>query len=365
VHKTAYRHARVYDVVRSAHLERAHRLAPASILHRGTRNDFDATLTAGLDMHRGGLGRTAWTVARSALTVLEVNEPLMRRSVVRTAVVVAAARSSARLRRRRTAVVSYAIENADPFVLRDGASLRARVRAVVERRAGRYVACRTDALAYGTSAAAQLYEELLGSALGNARTVVVPALPTPCDCADPGPGRQDHVLFLGALHPRKGLPELLEAWPEVRRRRPAARLTVLGQGPLRAAVEELAERVPGVELVPDAPRSEVHAALRSAALVVLLSQRTPTWREQVGLPIVEGLAHGCAVLASTETGLADWLAEHGHDVLAPGVPPAELAGRIVASLERARPVASVLADLPDVDGRLAADAWLLSAVGAG
>ena len=91
---------------------------------------------------------------------------------------------------------------------------------------------------------------------------------------------------------------------------------------------------------------------------VLLSQPTPTWREQVGLPVVEGLAHGCTVVTTTETGLAGWLAAHGHEVLPPGAPDGEVAAAVDRALGRRRPAGDVLADLPAADGRLAADRWM-------
>jgi glycosyltransferase involved in cell wall biosynthesis len=116
-----------------------------------------------------------------------------------------------------------------------------------------------------------------------------------------------------------------------------------------------------VSVVVDPPRARVHALQREASVAVLLSQRTRTWREQVGLPVVEGLAHGCAVLATTETGLAAWLEEHGHAVVDPAADPERVADVLVGLLDARRPAATVLADLPDVDGRLAADAWLLRA----
>src|SRR5436309_4898305 len=50
--------------------------------------------------------------------------------------------------------------------------------------------------------------------------VLIPAL------ADAG-GREQRVLFAGRQEPRKGLPVLLRAWPEIRRRR-GARLRIAG-----------------------------------------------------------------------------------------------------------------------------------------
>lgn len=353
----------MYDTVRSAHLERAHQLAPASILYRRQRFDFDPALAEGLDLHRGGLLGTAVTVLRSGLTSLEVNEPLMRPSVARTAVLVAVARAVARLRRRELNVTTYAIENRDPFHPGPSSTARARARTALDRAAGRYVARRLDRIAFGTATAEELYGTLLGQELSRADRTLVPALSSPCGCPVGSGPAEGRVLFLGALTGRKGVPQLLAAWPEVVARRPGARLTVVGSGPLLSEVAGLAAREPSVELLVGPPRARVHELLRASSVLVLLSQRTPTWREQVGLPIVEALAHGCSVVTTGETGLAGWLSGHGHDVLTADASTAEMAGAVVGALDRRRPVESVLADLPPTDGRLDADAWLFAARG--
>ena len=361
--KTAYQRARVYGSVRSAHLERAHALDPASILHRRFRYDFDPALAEGLDLVRGSVPSLAVTLLRSRLSGLEVNEPLLRSGLVKTAVVVTAARWGARLRRAELLVVSYAIENRDAYAERPG-RLRSRLRQQLDWALARHVTRRTDRIAFGTSAAADLYAARLGHVLDGVTTAVVPAVPAPCDCAGgaaPDEGRDpDGVVFLGALDERKGFRQLAAAWPEVLRLHPGARLTVVGKGPLVELARGVEQEHPGVTLVLDPPRTEVHAALRRSAVLVLLSQPSATWREQVGLPLVEGLAHGCTVVATTETGLAAWLGEHGHEVLDPAAGPEEVARRVTSSLARRRSAASVLADLPAEDGRLAADRWLFA-----
>lgn len=357
VRATRHRRARVYTTLRSAHLERAHVGPPASILYATRRYDFDPSLTPGLDLIAGGPFSLARTIARSRIEALEINEPLMRSALLRSAVAVTVARLRARLTSRPLVVASYAIENRNPFPDTEGSG-RGRLRDRIEWSLARYAARNVDRMAFGTDAAADLYESLLARDLTAATTVRLPAVPAPCSCPPAAAGGEDAVLFLGAFHERKGLPELVEAWPEVVRRRPSARLTVMGSGPLEGLVRNLADRCPGVVVVVDAPRSEVHAALRRSSVVVLLSRRTATWREQVGLPVVEALAHGCSVVTTTETGLAEWLSNHGHAVLPPDPTHEDVARTVVAQLARKRPASSVLADLPDTDGRLIASAWL-------
>ena len=121
-----------------------------------------------------------------------------------------------------------------------------------------------------------------------------------------------------------------------------------------------------MELVIDPPRSEIHRHLRSASVLALPSRPTASWREQIGLPIVEGLAHGCNIVTTSETGLAGWLTEHGHNVVAPGAGVSALADSVLHALHKqgdGGTAVGVVADLPAVDGRLAADAWMFAGAG--
>ena len=93
-------------------------------------------------------------------------------------------------------------------------------------------------------------------------------------------------------------------------------------------------------------------------VLALPSQPRPRWREQVGLPIVEGLANGCLVVTTTETGLSAWLSAHGHQVVPPDAGAVALASAVLAAIDDLRAPADILATLPAVDGRRAADLWL-------
>ena len=68
--------ARSYQVLRTAHLERAHDFAPASILYADRRYDFDPTLAARLDLHRCGPVGLVRILLANPLVALEINEPL-------------------------------------------------------------------------------------------------------------------------------------------------------------------------------------------------------------------------------------------------------------------------------------------------
>jgi glycosyltransferase involved in cell wall biosynthesis len=169
------------------------------------------------------------------------------------------------------------------------------------------------------------------------------------------------VTFVGAFDERKGLRQLLAAWPQVLEARPGTPLRLLGKGGLARLALDAQDAYDDVTVLLDPERSAIHEAMRSSKVVVLLSQPSATWREQVGLPIVEGLSHGCEIVTTTETGLADWLREHGHQVLdARTSGPAEVAAAVHRSLDADRTPADVVTDLPPEDGRLAADRWMFA-----
>lgn len=349
--------ARLYESIRTAHLERAHQLTPAAIIYRERRYDFDADLALGLELIEAGPLRAALILARSDLTALEVNEPLMLSSLPRTAAALVALAVRRLLGGRRVLVVSYAIGNSDPYQQRLSNTWKSSLRKIVERRLSVMVWKRIDRLVFGTAAARDTYHGLLPQS--ERRTeVLIPAVPAPCPCEHQQFSDPHRVIYLGDLSHRKGFPLLLEAWPLVRNSDPAARLTVIGKGALVDKALSSAAADSSIDVVIDPPRGEIHRHLRHAHVLVLPSQSTPIWREQVGLPIVEGLAHGCSVVTTTETGLASWLAGHGHSVLAAGCSAEALGAAIEHQILRAARRSDIIAALPKLDGRLAADSWL-------
>ena len=100
---------------------------------------------------------------------------------------------------------------------------------------------------------------------------------------DPDPQR---VMFLGRDEPRKGLDVLLQAWPLVRRSVPEATLRVVGA--VRTGGPE------GVEFLGRLDGDEKRAELGAAAVLVAPN----LGGESFGIVVAEGLASGCAVVAS-------------------------------------------------------------------
>ena len=118
----------------------------------------------------------------------------------------------------------------------------------------------------------------------------------------PDAAREDGIVFLGRLVSDKGVDLLLRSFAEMQR--PTWRLTIIGDGPERPALEHLAQRL-GI-------RQTVHfcGALQGEPLVHVLNQHQlmvipSRWREPFGVVALEGLACGCVVLASDGGGLPD------------------------------------------------------------
>lgn len=111
------------------------------------------------------------------------------------------------------------------------------------------------------------------------------------------PTREPHTcLFMSRVHPKKGLPLLLEAWSALR---PAGwRLDIAGpdEAGHRAELERMVRRLrldDTVRFLGPLEGNTKQRALAGADLAVL-----PTYSENFGIVVAEALAHGCPVLTT-------------------------------------------------------------------
>jgi glycosyltransferase involved in cell wall biosynthesis len=339
-------------------------MSPAIMLFTGTRYDLEPELLARTPWV---IHQTRWGVVRTLLSahhpVIEVMEPAAVDGWPFLFAQIAAIRIRSLVSRRPATITSYCIANGDPT---PETKARWHLPGAVARRVTnasmRLLVHQVDRLAFGTVGALRMYEGHVGADGLRGRAELFEALPAPCACLTGATDerRCDQVLFVGAFVERKGVRETMRAWDVFRAQRPDATLRVLGQGRLAGEILAWSVDRPEASVEVDPPRAEIHRALRQSGVLVLLSQPHPHWREQIGLPILEGLSHGCEIVTTSETGLADWLTRHDHEVVPPTATPSAVAASVAAALDRAHRRSGSLHDLPLTDQRIAAEAWMMT-----
>jgi glycosyltransferase involved in cell wall biosynthesis len=113
------------------------------------------------------------------------------------------------------------------------------------------------------------------------------------------------AVYAGRIAPEKGVDVLVEAWPEVVARAPAARLAVIGGGPEQARVHELARALGvagSIAFVGGVP--DVAPYLRAADAAVL-----PSRSEGMPVALLEAMSCGLPVVATRVGGSAEVLAD--------------------------------------------------------
>jgi predicted dehydrogenase/glycosyltransferase involved in cell wall biosynthesis/threonine dehydrogenase-like Zn-dependent dehydrogenase len=149
------------------------------------------------------------------------------------------------------------------------------------------------------------------------------------------------LLHVGRFTPQKAQGALVDAYARVSKARPDAKLVMVGDGPLRKAVEAQIAGLGlgGVTLL--SPRDDIASLMHAADLFVL-----PSLFEGLPLVVLEAMAANLPVIATATDGNVEALGPD-HPFLVPPDEPAELAKRIDSALAdpaRANDVAKRQAD---------------------
>ncbi len=139
------------------------------------------------------------------------------------------------------------------------------------------------------------------------------------------------VLAVGGLTERKNPLGLLQAFARVRRRRPSARLALVGDGPLAAAVDAGVRRLglAGAVIRPGAvPHGEVAAWVAACDLLAIVSRVEP-----LGVAALEALAGGRPVVATRIGGVREVVPDPEAGRLVDPLDPAAIASAILALLD--------------------------------
>lgn len=140
-------------------------------------------------------------------------------------------------------------------------------------------------------------------------------------------------VFAGRLTREKGVDLLLHALARVRERVPDARLRIVGDGPLRPALERLTTELglrDAIELTGWLPLERIDDQLADAWALVAPS----LWAEPLGLTAVEAVVRGIPAVVSATGGLAETVADGVSGLLFPNGDVGALADRLVAVASR-------------------------------
>lgn len=147
----------------------------------------------------------------------------------------------------------------------------------------------------------------------------------------PGPQQPLQVLFVGRLIPAKALTLLIDAVRQVSAAGQAIRLTVVGDGPLRAEWEHYAQAqgLSGlVDFVGNRPLSEVASHMRRCHVFCL-----PSVRESGGAVLLEAMASARPVIAIRFGGPAE-LVDDSVGALIEPIGPQQVTADIAALLQQ-------------------------------
>lgn len=141
------------------------------------------------------------------------------------------------------------------------------------------------------------------------------------------------LLFVGRLVEKKGVKYLLRSIPLVRNKIPNIKLTIVGDGPSRESLENLAKKsaiTDHVDFVGFKTGQEKINYFHSSGILVVPSIQTERGDVE-GLPVVimEGMAAGKPIIASNVGGISEIVRENENGFLVKPESPDHLAEKIV------------------------------------
>jgi len=362
--------AKYYPVARTVHLERMSEGVKNELWFTHTRADWDLTLYARTRRAKKvTLVSVLWRILTGPRLCLEVTEPLAFSSALSLTLISLAAQARNVLTGNQTITfVSYAIENLDPI---QKLHIKFKLpKSIVKKVLSTYIQITTQnmrRIAFGTNASLEIYKAVIGEddfekGLKDGKYLYfppfLPAAKLPeIDVRDPF-----KFGFVGPLEARKGYDFVIDAWAEVRELFPLASLDIYTPSIPNSELMSKLKLDSRITVFVQSPRANVLAAYSGFHVLLMPSRRTSVWKEQIGLPIIEGLSHGCEIVATTESGISEWLANYRHQVLDSDYSSAELVEAMSKAITSDRPREEITHALPQKDGRTVAEEWMFNEV---
>ena len=149
-----------------------------------------------------------------------------------------------------------------------------------------------------------LKEQVLHLGINDNKITIIPnGVDTSTFTPLPSRQREDIILFVGSLIQRKGANFLLEAMASIAHNFPHYRLVLIGDGPQKTSLQQLAKRLgidQRVTFTGRLPQHQVKKWMQRAKVFVL-----PSVEEGMGVVLIEALASGTPVVASNVGGIPD------------------------------------------------------------
>jgi glycosyltransferase involved in cell wall biosynthesis len=149
--------------------------------------------------------------------------------------------------------------------------------------------------------------------------------------ARPAETRSMEILWVGRFMPRKAANLAAESFASVVQRVPDAKLKFVGEGPSRAAVEQLVRDLgleKSVTFTGRLSHADVQTAYESSAAMLFSSLR-----DSSGAQVLEAAAKGCPVIALNQSGVGYWYPENAGIKVAP-TPADDLPQRLADAMVR-------------------------------
>ncbi len=141
-----------------------------------------------------------------------------------------------------------------------------------------------------------------------------------------------NILYVGRLEQRKGVAHLVRAFARLQPQATAARLVIAGDGPERAALEQLVAelKLANVRFLGYVSSTDLPRVLASGSIFCAPA----TYAESFGIVLVEALAAGLPIVAAANAGYAGLLVAHPGNLLVPPADDRLLAGALGALLDQ-------------------------------
>ena len=292
-----------------------------------------------------------YEVFRSDAIVLELTEPLWMREIIRTVLIGYTWKARSFIRRKSNYCFTYAIENNGLNNLIFGTVDRHNfITHYIGKFLGFLISTIYTHAAFGTYAAYKnyalneflvqiphIYPDRYSIQESSNPQSLIPGFEGYSRVATKSEQKYTY-LFVGVLEERKGINLLIQAWDILDQVDFKGRLIIVGSGALEKKVSEWCLKAPERRsYLGFKTGDKLNSIYASADFLLAPSQRDGRWREQVGLPIIEGLSFGLTVITTSETGIADGLRANGHIILEDGNRPESLAKGILTGFEALMP----------------------------